>query len=195
MTGTIFGHKSVNVFWLKFTKSAAVTVNDLSSIATSMDTLYNTTIRPQLSGSYTLTSIDLKYYKGDGTILEYSKAVTRTGAGATAVQDAGASYVVNWIIGSLYRGGHPRTYFSGVDNTTVTSGSDVTAGAQSAVAAGAEAWRNGINAITSTNVTAVTMGTVRFQQADTWLSPPVFYPYTGSKVRAKIGSQRRRILA
>jgi hypothetical protein len=184
----------VNVFWLRLTHTNPITVNDLSALATSMDTLFNTTWRPQVSASYTATSIDIKFYPGGGTVLEYSKSITRTGAGATAVQDAGASYVVNWIIGSLYRGGHPRSYWAGVDNATVTSGSDVTTSALSAVAAGAEAFRNGINAFTSTNATAVEMGTVRFQSADTWLTPPVFYPYTGSKVRSKLGSQRRRIL-
>jgi len=194
LSGTTRGHRFVNVFWLKLTKSAAVTVNDLSTIATGIDTTYNTSIRTATTGDVTLTAIDLKYYKGDGTILEYTKTVARSGASGTSVNDAACCFVVNWIISSLYRGGHPRSYMPGVDGTTVSNGSDISSGMVSTFATAAEAFRNAINAITSTNVTAVVMGTVRFQQADTWLSPPAFFAYTSSRVRSKIGTQRRRIL-
>jgi len=193
--GTILGHEWVNVFYLELTHTDPVTVDDLSALADAIDTEIAAHYPNAATTGMVISEIKLVFIPTAGSELAFTKAVSHVGSGNAAINDAAACVVVNWVISDYYRGGHPRTYFAGADGTHVTNGSDLDSASRSGLAASANDFRNGLNAITTDNITAVQMGTVRFQSGGEWLSPPVFRPYTSVSVRTKLGSQRRRILS
>lgn len=194
LSGKILTHQWANVFYLRFTDDGTRTINDLDSILTAIGTNYSTDVLAQLSSSFTMTSITGVWITSVGNQLSDVKTVALTGGAGAAVADAAASIVVDWKISDYYRGGHPRSYVPGVVSGNVTNGSDLSGGYLTSLATGFGALRNHINALTATHVSQVEMGTVRFQSADAWLTPPVFRPYTSVSIRAKLGTQRRRIL-
>ena len=192
VSGTIFNHRWVNVFYVQLTHTNPVTVNDLKTLADQLATSWLTQ-SSMISSSCSITQVDVSFIPSTGNVLDYTGTYASAGSGGAAVADAGACWVVNWVISDRYRGGHPRMYIPGVLSADVTNGSDMSGAHVSTLAANAAALRNTINALTSTNITAMSMGTVRYQSNNNWLSPPLFRAYTSVKVNPKLGSQRRRV--
>lgn len=181
------------MLYLRLTHSVPVTVNDLESIANDIADSWGTRLTPRITSNVTLDRIDITFIPTAGESLQWSHSEVKTGADANVLADAASCYVLDWLISDYYRGGHPRSYLPGVPANQLTNGSDLGAVFLAAVAVQVELFRNDVNAITSTHVTAVEIGTVRFQSHLAWLVPPVFRPYTGSKIRTVIGTQRRRL--
>jgi len=196
ISGTTLGHSWVNVFYLQLTHTSAVTVNDLQTIADGISTAW-----AAHSGSFdtecVLTGVDVTFIPTSGTELRYVGSYSHAGTSTvTALKDVSANFVVDYVISDYYRGGHPRSYLSGVPVDATTDGANLTSAYQSGIVTNWNAIRNAINALTSTNITGTQMGTVRFSSGHSWLTPPRFVPFTSVKIgkRGKIGSQRRRIL-
>jgi hypothetical protein len=182
------------VFYLQLTHGT-VTVGDLQSIADEIDTLWNADIKTVSSADVTMTSVEIVFVTAVGAELTYVGTYSRTGTLAgTTINDASACAVINWKISAYYRGGHPRSYMPGLTTAAVASGSDVTSGTRTSLATAWNNFRNSLNAFTTTNVSAIAMGTLSFASGNAWRVTPVFRPYTSVAVRAKLGSQRRRIL-
>jgi hypothetical protein len=194
LSGTVFTHEWVNVLFLRLTHTAVVTVNDLETITNGMADSWGTRFAANLSNVTLLNSIDVTFIKAVGQSLQYTHTEAKVGTSANSLPDASACYVINWAIGDYYRGGHPRTYLPGVISTAMVNGSNLLAGNLTAVATAANGWLTDTNALTSTNVTQVELGTVRFQSGNAWLDPPVFKPYQSASIRPVIGTQRRRLI-
>ena len=195
LSGTLYNHRWVNVFYLQITTGGVVTVNDLQTVANGIASSWNTRIRPSLDNVCVLTGVQIIYVPSVGNEVVFQGTYTYTGAGNDHVSDAGAAYVIDWTISAAYRGGHPRSYWPGVINAYVTNGSDITAAGLTALNTAATNFRNDINVLTATNITAVVMGTLSFASGKVWRGTPIFRAYNSNKVRNKLGSQRRRILS
>lgn len=195
--GTFFGHQWVAVHYVSLAHTNPVTVNDLKTVADWIGAHYITIGTGYVSSSVILTQVDVSFIPSLGNVLDYTGSYSVAGIGGTAVGDASACQRIDWIISDRYRGGHPGTYVPGPVLANVTNGSDISSAAQSGLVSAAETYRNGLNALTSTNITAIVMGTVRYESSGSWLSPPVFRAYTSSKFGkgGKLASQRRRIVA
>lgn len=193
VTGTILTHRFASVFYLRVTDDGTRTVNDLISLLTAIGTNYNVDVRPNISTDCVVTLVTGVWITSVGNQLTASVAVNYVGAAGVAVTDAAACCVVDWKISDYYRGGHPRTYFPGVPSGFVTNGSTISNAQITALTTDFNAWRNHINALTATHVSQVEMGTVRFQSAGAWLTPPVFRAYTSCSIRSLLGTQRRRL--
>lgn len=197
ISGKYQGHTFVWVFYLELTGTGII-VNDLATLATDIDTALNTNLIPVLGTDVLFSSIDIRYINSVGSEERYTKSISRTGSLAgTSIQDASACHVISWVISDYYRGGHPRTYLPGLTEALVTNGSDIDASHMATIVNDMNNFRLALNAVTTTNITGVAMGTVRFAQGNAWLSPPKFVQFTSVKAgkNSKVGSQRRRILA
>ena len=181
------------VFYLRLTDDGTRTINDLNSILTAVGTNLNTDVMASLSSGCVVTLITGVWITSVGNQLTSSVSVNYPGTQSTAVGDAAACMVVDWKISDYYRGGHPRTYFPGLVQSTITNGSTIAAATLTGLATAFGNWRNHINALTATHVSQVEMGTVRFQSAGAWLTPPVFRVFTGLSIRSLMGTQRRRL--
>lgn len=191
----IFTHLAAQVFYLDVTHSGPVTVDDLKDIADHLSTEWLAHIQSATSSDAGIFSIDVRFISGVGTEVRYTGSYAAGGTGSAAVDDASACHVIDWVTSEYYRGGHPRSYVPGVMQASVTHGSDVDATTQADIAGSWNDFRNAMNAFSTTNLTALVMGTVRFASGGAWLAPPYFVPFTSCKYgnRGKLGSQRRRI--
>lgn len=193
LSGTIFTHVFRNIFYLQLTGSA-VTVNDLTALATAIATAWNTNVAPTACSEVTLSQVQVIFIPSVGNELVGSWSGTHAGTAAGAsIPDAAACAVIDWAIGAYYRGGHPHTQAPGVPLSTVTSGSIISSTQRAALATGWNAFRNAVNAITETSISAVVMGTLSFASANAWRSTPVFRNYSSCTVRNVLGSVRRRL--
>jgi hypothetical protein len=200
MSGTIFNHVWNNIFWVRVTTDGTRTVNDLAALLDAMITSYTTNFLNHMSSSVNGLTAEGVWTTSPTTALSTVRTATHTGPAGATVADAGASVVVSWKIGARYRGGKPRSYIPGPLASDVSNGSDVSSSLRTALAAGAVAFQAAVNAFTGTHITSAELGTVSFFTAGgsettppTYRTPPVFEPYIGSGIRARLGSQRRRI--
>lgn len=199
VSGTIFGHKWVNVLWLAVTTSGARTINDLNTVIDGVLAAYAARFDAFPGGDVQGITGDASWQTSPTTQL----ATTRTHAfpsSGSSIDDAAACIVISWKIGLRYRGGKPRTYLPGPTAAIVANGSDITTAAQASIIAAAGAFKNDVDALTGGAITAVQLGTVSWFTAGgsetvppTYRTPPIFVPYTGAGVSHKLGSQRRRI--
>jgi hypothetical protein len=195
LSGTISGHKWANVFYVQLTGSSIVAA-DLNTLATDIANAWAAHIAPEVTSSCVLTEVQIVYVPSVGNEVTGAATVSSTGsASGTSPENVATCFVINWLISAYYRGGHPRWYLPGIQASVISNGSDISGGAASAIASAASAMRVAVEAITTTNISGVLMGTLSFASGNAWRATPLFRHFTGQAVRTKIGSQRRRILA
>jgi hypothetical protein len=195
ISGDVFTHPFTNVFWLRFTRAGAAVVNDLNTIIDGMLTAYDTNLVAKLGANVSGVTADASWITAVGTDLNTIRSHTVTPSGNPSVEDASACAVMSSVISARYRGGHPRTYLPGPQAAHIANGSTLDGTILPGFITSAAAFRNAVNALTAGAVTAVELGTVSFVRSGAWRVPPVFEPFTGSTIRATLGSQRRRITA
>lgn len=183
----------MNIHYLRLTHTSGVTVDDLSTLNDDLDAQWAAHVQTDVSSDSAMRQIRTTFIPTSGTELVFQSNYSRVGAQGGGIKDSAASIVLNWVISSYYRGGHPRTYRAGVPSGYMLDGANIDSADLAALGSHANAWRNAINALTTTNITKVELGTVRYEAAGVWLSPPEFFPFTSVSARSKLGSQRRRI--
>jgi hypothetical protein len=183
------------VFYLQLT-GTGITSTDLNTLAGNIGTAWATNCAGQVNGDVIATSCTVVYVPSVGNELVGSSSFSHAGSGGgTTIDSMAASYVVNWHINAYYRGGHPRSYIPGVLIGNCTNGALITGTAQSTVTSAYSNFLTAVNGLTTTNISAVVMGTMSFQAAKLWRTTPLFRPYKSVSVRSLLGSQRRRIRA
>jgi hypothetical protein len=173
---------------------SSITPTDLSTLATDIAGSWNTRIGGAVPASVVLTGVDIVYVPSVGNEVVANVSVSHTGTfGGTDIQNVATSFVINWSISAYYRGGHPRWYLPGLVEADVTNGSSINSGRATGMATNANNFRLDINGYTTTNISAVQMGTLSFQTGNVWRGTPIFRPFTGASTRTLVGQQRRRI--
>lgn len=197
ISGTLFGHAFVTVFYVELTGGGAITQADVLTLAADIGAAWQTNILPYLTTDVTVTEVDVRFIPSAGSEIRAINTRSDAGTLAGSVPDASACHVFDHLISDYYRGGHPRWYLPGVEASAVTNGSNVDAVLQANLVSAVASFRAAVNALTTTNISAVVIGTVRFASGNAWLSPPRFVAFVGGKYgkRGRLGSQRRRILS
>lgn len=190
--GTVYTHAWRNIFYLAIGGSG-IAQSDITSLAGSIGTDWGTRFISQVSVDTALTSVDVTYVPSVGTELRTISTVSKIGTVTGTVQDASASYLLNWNVNKYYRGGHPRWYMPGVASSVMTNGSIVSSAARTALGTAATNYLNDINALTTTNITSVVMGTLSWVHNKAWRTPPVHFPFVSVSVAGTLAQQRRRI--
>lgn len=130
---------------------------------------------------------------GGGTAIN-SASVNWVGTSAGVCLPPNNAFVLSFPINRRYRGGHPRMYLPGVDNTHITinggGGIDNTSAANLCTA-----MQNAIDDITAGIVEThnLVVGTVAYASNKVALQPSVFYQYQSVHMHERIGTQRRRL--
>lgn len=193
IAGTVFTLPYLNVFWLRLTDDGTQIVGDLNSVIGTFLAAYNTNLVAQMGSCVAGGTATAEWITSPGNALESLQSVAFTPSGNTCVNDAAASWLIDWGISDRYRGGHPRSYMPGPNTAHITNGSQIDGTMRPSMATSAAAFLTAANAITHGHITKVELGTVAFSRANVWLTPPVFKPYTSSGIRLHLASQRRRI--
>jgi hypothetical protein len=172
---------------------------DLTTMATSLKTLWTTTLGTLSVNALTLTQVtvvDISSTSGLAGIWA-STPVTGTIAGsASAAQIAG---VISWKIARRYRGGHPRTYIPGIAQSSILNHREFTSGWVASAGTAANAWRGGINGMTFASMPLCAFVNFSFYSKTDVPAPPhlraipVMNPILTHKVGSRLDSQRRRL--
>lgn len=193
ISGSVFATYWANVFWLELTESGTIDVSDLTTIADAISAAWNSHVAPVVTTNVFLTQVKVTHFDSGGTETQYVGTYSHEGTQTSQLHSCADCIVVDWFISAHYRGGHPRSYWPGPSDTDIDNGSTLHSTYRSSLASAAAAFLTAINAITSTHASAVAMGTVSFQHAGAWRTPPVFRPYIGSAIRPVLGIQKRRL--
>lgn len=183
---------ALNVFWLNLTSSAPAAA-DLAFVLDAVVAAYFARFTAFIATGVTISDAKTSWLYATNSVLEVEHAYSDACTGGTGIDNFASSYVLNWHITDYYRGGKPRSYITGVPQSVVTDGRSIAASTRANLAAAAVNFMNDVNALSHGGITAVTLGTVRFQSHLQWLAPPVFKAYTGASTRGVMGTQRRRL--
>lgn len=192
-TGTA-GNPWVNVLWLSLTATTHVQA-DLANVTDAMVAAFNTDIWSLMANDHNLTAAKATWLYASGQSIEYTGSYSHLGGLTGGSATDAACAVVDWAINDYYRGGHPRSYIAGVRATDIANARTLGATERTNLAAGANSFITAVNALTHGGISAVALGTVRFQSGNAWLTPPVFRAYQSASVRSILGTQRRRFAA
>jgi len=186
----------VNVMHMQWNNGGTIpTTGGLGTMATAIRTSWAANFAPLFCNTSSLTAVELT----DVSSRTGNQSTDTTTVLGTSIQPAAplqTAAVISWTIARRYRGGHPRTYFAGVDTSRYTLGRTWTAAAITAYSAAAQTLRSTINGLTADgNVWA--MVNVSYYHTVGGLAaykvPPDIDVITGLKFHTRVDTQRRRL--
>ena len=185
----------LNIFHTRWSTDGPYDSTQLNAVSTLVATAFGAHFAPLLSTDLGLSRCDSRDLSvamgGDGT---YSYAGGSTGSIAQPSLPANVALVVSWKEFTSYRGGHPRTYLSGIPRTTqadpqhinTTYQGDIQGGATDFIAAIAAASGGGLPGTAELCV-------VHYLSAHVALNPPSVFAILRASVNTRLDSQRRRL--
>lgn len=172
--------------------TGAPTGADLAALATDLYGVWETNILPLQQAGVNQVECEVRYWNGSSWDSASAFAV-HAGGSAGNTTTANAAMLISWGILSSYRGGKPRTYVIGIREADLADSRLLTDAKVTALSAAGAGFLDDANAITTTNITSVSMGTVHFFRAGAALAPPTFDPYLSASGQKRVCSQRRRL--
>jgi hypothetical protein len=192
VSGKIEGVACNNVFHTanQATPLANWSPADLASLAGAVRSCYDSFIRPLLTNAYVLgdvTAVDLSSSTGAAATVSGSGP----GTGASPSAPANAALCVSWRVAMHYRGGHGRSYFSGLPSTAIFNANSWLGATQTAWTTAAGFIKNSLTATYGAATCQMIM--LRRYSDGAELATPLQVPITGVSVDSRIDSQRRRL--
>jgi hypothetical protein len=165
---------------------------DLLALAEDVYGAFKASVLANCSTEVHMNECKVTYYDGLGNP---AAAVFHDDIGSDTHQDlpSNAAALLSWQISATYRGGKPRTYLPAGTTGQQASARTWADGFVSSLGANAATFLSTVDAITTTNITLVTLGTVAFFRAGVALAPPRFEAFSGVGVQKRICTQRRRL--
>jgi hypothetical protein len=184
---------------------AGPTTADLTTLAGTISTAWNTNIAPQQNTGCTLTQIQLTDLNS-ASGAQVTSTVSRVGTLAGTALSAGVAMIVKFKINRRYRGGHPRFYLPGRVVADLASSTSWAAGSVSSLATAFAAFITACVASPPTNLgtmahinvsyftgfTNKTFPSGRTRAVPNTRVTPVNDTVTSYSVNGLVGSQRRR---
>lgn len=171
---------------------APPTSGNLATFLAAWDTAWAARFLPQQNSlvvhNFT-TAVDLSSSLGASWATTPSNA---GGLGGTPLPSQ-VALGVSWVIQRRYRGGHPRTYFPGVEEGWLATGTInfVSAAKQTAWGAAAASFRADVSA--AGGLTTPILGSVSYFSANARRVTPIFDPFITEEVHPRLDTQRRRL--
>jgi len=181
------------VFYCQLATSSSIAQADLDFWLDAFADSYESNFLPDIGTGLTTTLAKAVLFTPGGGQLSSSEARTGTGSGGTVVANDATCSVISWLTAVYWRGGKPRTYLPAPGEGMITAGNSLTAGQITALQADAAAFLTAINALTHGTITSTAFGFVSFRSGNAERSPSIFFPVTGARVHARLGTQRRRL--
>ncbi len=181
--------------WVKVTTSGPRVQADLDSLTVALAAKWAARLGTLPGSQYAGNLCSTEWQTGVATTLQSAASTVDVPSANSGINDAAACVLFVWITGERYRGGHPRTYLAGPQDTHVTNGSFIDTSYGSSCQITAAAFLTDVNALTFGAIASVSLGTVHFVGGGAYLATPTFAPYHSVKVNSRIATQRRRIRA
>lgn len=108
---------------------------------------------------------------------------------------ANVAVCISWKIARHYRGGHPRTYLCGIDQTEITPATLQTwvGTFQNLVTSRAQSFLAAVNGFTTASTGQLTMGQLSYYAQHQLRPTPQFDAITTGSCDARVDTQRRRL--
>lgn len=195
-SGHYGGAPWVNVMWLYLTGSGVITIPNLNALADYCALQYKNYLLVNQSVTSELQSTSVFLYGDGDDVLEGISSNIYIGTETGGVDlPSNVALCISWKIAPSYRGGHPRTYVSGIRSNQVASVVSFEAVHLASWRSRAAQFHTNIEGFTGggAGISTVEHGIVSFVRNKEWRTPPVFYRIVSSDVDGRIDSQRRRL--
>lgn len=194
MSGSVQGVNWANVFWVNLAGGITATQAGFDAYVSSFGELYYNTWSDELPQGLQISSASGVLFQSLTTVLHSVHTMTHTGlVSAPFVADNAACWVISWTSNAYWRGGKPRTYIPGVQQSYLQSSRSLSTASVGNLRTKANNFHAAINALSATGITNTQHGFVKFFTGGTLLTPGVFYPISAALVHPRIGTQRRRL--
>lgn len=184
-----------NVVWLHLNGSGEITNETLHAMCDTLYGTYSDTLLVPQSNASTLERVVALLFSGDGEQVAFSSPASVVGSQGGLGLPANVACCISWPIAVHYRGGHPRTYLSGIPASAISNNTTFDSDYVAIVAADAQDFHTGLEALSGLDgITSVEHGAMSFVSGGEWRTPPVFRRIAdGAHVDSRIDSQRRRL--
>jgi hypothetical protein len=117
------------------------------------------------------------------------------GQGTNPALPPNCAVCISWPIAAHYRGGHPRMYLPGVQSAAMEDpgGKDILATVRDGLENFGQDLITAFAGAAIEGVTSLALGTISYYAGKVLRSLPLFRPYLGAEVGARLDSQRRRL--
>lgn len=189
--GSLVSSKWANVFHVMKNDNLPWADNQLGSLAAAFRPAYTDNFKVLMVAASIIGDITCTDLSSDtGGEASLPGATPGTGAGTSSAANVATG--ITWRINRRYRGGHPRTYLPGVPSGVISDPTTFTSGHVAAALAGAQAFRNTVNAIVFGAVT-MNLVCVHYRRNNQQLAVPLISQIQGASVDSRPDSQRRRL--
>lgn len=192
VSGTNHDQPWANVFHVKIGTGFAMSSAGVTTFATAFANAYTTALYPIMSqqcGARECTVIQLE----SDTAPSASVAVTGAGAVTGDIAPLSTAKLLKWNISRRYRGGHPRTYLSGVpENDLAADGRLYLPGAVTGTQNAASNFLSAVNALTAEGED-ISLCTVHYVKNNAVLATPLVDDILSVIAQPEIATQRRRL--
>lgn len=187
-------NEATSIFWLQIdeTEAEAFDASDSSAFLTALIDAWGTNIAPHLSNSANLSLIKYSLKRASGAYEDLASPNVPGSIGSDT-EPGQVCFDLNWTIGAFYRGGHPRTQLGGIPLGKRTNSRLWDPTYLSSVVAGAAAFHEALNSITTPDVTSYQHFIPSFQTGGAWRGTPIVRNIVSVVGRRTIGTQRRRL--
>jgi hypothetical protein len=169
-----------------------MSITQANTLATGMRNAFSTNFSPLINGGVAYATVNAQDLTGD-TGVTGTNATGITGTHGGTVLPANVAQCISWQHGRHYRGGHPRTYFTGLVSTDMLNPNTFSSAAVSAWQSAGSAFLAAVNAITGVGPGACTLSVVHYRKNGALLTSPLVDAITGCVVDSRIDTQRRRL--
>jgi len=194
-SGHYGGAPWANVMWLYLTGSGEITSADLDDLADGCYQQYRDYLLINQHEFSELQDTKVTLYS-DGDAFNGNKSSSDTGSASRGDPlPSNVALCISWRIAPSYRGGHPRTYISGIPEGGTASVNSFEATYLTSWIARAEQFHVNVESLgpIGDGIETVEHGIVSFVRDGEWRTPPVFYRINGWAVDGRIDTQRRRL--
>jgi len=180
-----------NVMHMRYTGSAP-TNSECNTIATDLANIYWNDFKAELSSDVHLTdAVVTDLTSSTAAVGTFTGDLQMTGTNADNM-NAGVAICLSWKIHRRYRGGHPRTYLTGMESSKLTNTQHFDGTYVASVLSDASDFLTDMNAYVQGAVDPFELGSVSYYFEKALRATPVFDPFLDVDVDARVDSQRRR---
>lgn len=155
--------------------------------------LYNKIGYAHFSENWTHHLVRVKYRDASADIFKRTTIADATGSNESGDQDAQVSYLFNWDVPDIRRGGKARTYVCGVPMDACADSAMITSDFLGAINSGLEDWFTELGDGSSPGGTVLGLVMMSFVDNGVDIDPPVPYPSFSGVLNHVVATQRRRV--
>lgn len=182
-----------NVFWTATSISGSASGADLAIVASNLHALFNTHLWTLQGNDATLERTVCNFYSAEPDQLVADSLSSHAGGSDNPTEVDSLAAVISWQFPQTWRGGKPRTYMAALPTEAFEDSNTLADDYVTALIAGANAFRLGINGCAHGSFEDLALGVQSFFSGNAPRAEGVFYGYTGETVHPRIDSMRRRL--